>query len=75
MKMWPGIIERYREYLSVSDATPVITLNEGNTPLVKADNLARLINPELEIYRTEDEVPIPLGAPADWRRVEPEEDE
>lgn len=50
MKMWPGIIERYREYLSVSDATPVITLNEGNTPLVKADNLARLINPELEIY-------------------------
>jgi threonine synthase len=50
MKMWPGIIERYREYLSVSDATPVITLNEGNTPLVKADNLARLINPDLEIY-------------------------
>jgi threonine synthase len=48
--MWPGIIERYREYLSVSDATPVISLNEGNTPLVKADNLARLINPELEIY-------------------------
>jgi len=32
-------------------------------------------DPELEIYRTEDEVPIPLGAPADWRRVEPEEDE
>jgi len=50
MTMWPGIIERYREYLSVSDATPVITLNEGNTPLVKADNLTRLINPELEIY-------------------------
>lgn len=50
MSMWPGIIERYREYLSVSDATPVISLNEGNTPLVKADNLARLINPELEIY-------------------------
>jgi threonine synthase len=50
MNRWPGIIERYREYLSVSDATPVITLNEGNTPLVKADNLARLINPDLEIY-------------------------
>lgn len=50
MSRWMGVIERYREFLSVSEKTPVITLNEGNTPLVKADNLARIINPDLEIY-------------------------
>ncbi len=33
---WPGIIERYREFLSVTEATPVITLREGNTPLLPA---------------------------------------
>lgn len=30
----PGLIERYREFLPVSDKTPVISLNEGSTPLV-----------------------------------------
>jgi len=31
---WPGLIQRYREFLPVSEATPVITLLEGNTPLI-----------------------------------------
>jgi len=40
---WPGLIEKYRVYLPVSDATPVVTLLEGNTPLIPVDNLrARL---------------------------------
>jgi len=40
---WPGLIEKYRSYLPVSDATPVVTLLEGNTPLIPVDNLrARL---------------------------------
>ena len=30
---WPGIIEAYRDRLPVTDRTPVVTLNEGNTPL------------------------------------------
>ena len=30
-----GIIERYRDYLPVSDKTPVVTLGEGNTPLIR----------------------------------------
>ena len=38
-----GLINRYREYLPVTDETPVVTLNEGNTPLIKADNLAKKI--------------------------------
>jgi threonine synthase len=38
-----ALIERYREYLPITDATPIISLGEGNTPLVKAVNLHRLI--------------------------------
>ncbi len=36
-----GVIERYREYLPVSDATPVISLQEGSTPLVEAGHISR----------------------------------
>lgn len=34
-----GIIERYQEYLPVTDRTPIISLNEGNTPLILAEAL------------------------------------
>jgi threonine synthase len=37
---WPGLIEAYREHLPVSDSTPVVTLLEGNTPLVPARRLS-----------------------------------
>ncbi len=35
------LIERFRERLPVSDATPIVTLGEGSTPLLRADRLAR----------------------------------
>jgi threonine synthase len=38
---WPGIIEAYREYLPVTPSTPVITLLEGNTPLLDAPRIAQ----------------------------------
>ncbi|MEE6257690.1 threonine synthase [Plantactinospora sonchi] len=38
--MWRGLIEAYRDRLPVSEATPVITLYEGNTPLIPAPVLA-----------------------------------
>ena len=47
---YQGLINTFREYLPVSEKTPVITLNEGNTPLIKADNLAKKIGLEAEIY-------------------------
>lgn len=50
MAHYQGLINKYRQYLPVSDKTPVITLNEGNTPLIKADNLAKKIGLEAEIY-------------------------
>ena len=45
-----GLIEKYRKYLPVSDKTPVISLCEGNTPLIKADNLAKAIGLDANIY-------------------------
>lgn len=47
---YKGLINRYRDYLPVAETTPVVTLNEGNTPLIKADNLAKKIEIEAEIY-------------------------
>ncbi|MBI4308743.1 MAG: threonine synthase [Candidatus Omnitrophica bacterium] len=39
---WTGIIERYREYLPVNDKTPVVTLYEGNTPLIPIKQLSKI---------------------------------
>ena len=45
-----GIIERYRKYLPVTDKTPVITLLEGNTPLIPSANLAKKIGFPGKLY-------------------------
>ncbi len=42
---WPGVIEAYRSYLPFDADTPVVTLNEGNTPLIHAPRLAEQIAP------------------------------
>ena len=47
---YQGLIHRYKEYLPVSDTTPIVTLNEGNTPLIKADNLAKKIGLDVNLY-------------------------
>lgn len=47
---YKGLINKYREFLPVSENTPVVTLNEGNTPLIKADNLAKRIGLDADIY-------------------------
>jgi threonine synthase len=40
---WRGVIEEYREYLPVTDETPVITFHEGNTPLLYAKVISEMI--------------------------------
>ncbi len=45
-----GLINKYREYLPVSEKTEIITLCEGNTPLIKAENLAKKLELDCEIY-------------------------
>ena len=47
---YQGLINKYRKYLPVNDSTPIVTLNEGNTPLIKADNLAKKIGLECNLY-------------------------
>ena len=47
---WKGIINEYRDFLPVTDKTPVITLNEGNTPLIKALNLRVKAGLDLDLY-------------------------
>jgi len=47
---WRGLIEHYRRFLPVTDSTPVITLNEGNTPLIEAPSLAERIGSDIKVY-------------------------
>jgi threonine synthase len=46
--MYQGLIERYRKYLPVTDKTPIVTLNEGNTPLVYSQKISDLIG--IKVY-------------------------
>ena len=48
--MYTGLINRYRDRLPVSDETPVISLNEGNTPLIELCNLPRLVRKDVRIF-------------------------
>jgi threonine synthase len=45
-----GIIARWRPYLPVSDATPVISLNEGSTPLIHSPKLSAKVGRGCEVY-------------------------
>lgn len=48
---WNGLIEKYKSFLPVTSKTPVITLNEGNTPLIHAPHISSLCNtPGLKVY-------------------------
>lgn len=45
-----GLISRYREFLPVTDATPVVSLNEGSTPLIYTPRLSELVGRGCEVY-------------------------
>src|SRR6266566_6439849 len=40
---WRGVIEEYRDFLPVTDRTPIVTLHEGNTPLLDAPRLSEQV--------------------------------
>jgi threonine synthase len=44
---WRGLIEEYRDRLPVSEATPVVTLLEGNTPLIPAASVSERVEREV----------------------------
>ena len=45
-----GIIARYRQYLPVNEATPVVSLNEGSTPLIFSPRLSENVGRGCEVY-------------------------
>src|SRR3954453_3904964 len=45
-----GVIARYRAFLPVTDKTPVISLNEGSTPLVHSPKLSARVGRGCEVY-------------------------
>ncbi|GAB4524705.1 MAG: threonine synthase [Pleurocapsa sp.] len=47
---WQGLIETYRSYLPVSETTPVVTLLEGNTPLIPVTTIANKIGRGVKVY-------------------------
>ncbi|NBV74770.1 MAG: threonine synthase [Methylococcaceae bacterium] len=47
---YTGLIEHYRDRLPVSPTTRLISLGEGNTPLIQLQNIPRLIGKDVEIF-------------------------
>lgn len=47
---WQGLIKKYGEFLAVNKNTPVVTLYEGNTPLIYASYLSELIGCGISLY-------------------------
>ena len=49
-KKWPGLIEAYKKYLPVSSKTPIISLQEGNTPLILSEKLSKIIGNNTKVF-------------------------
>ncbi|TDL95317.1 threonine synthase [Macrococcus brunensis] len=47
MMRWQGLIHAYKTFLPVTDETPLLTLNEGNTPLIHLPYLSAQMDIEL----------------------------
>lgn len=45
-----GVIERYKEFLPVSEKTPVVSLCEGNTALIRVEALEDKLTFDCEVY-------------------------
>ncbi len=50
MKRYTGLIERYRKRLPVADDARIITLGEGNTPLIQLENIPQANTREIGLY-------------------------
>ncbi|WP_320663569.1 threonine synthase [Prochlorococcus sp. MIT 1223] len=49
-KTWPGLIEAYMQWLPVSEKTPIITLQEGATPLIYIRSVSEEIGKNVKVY-------------------------
>jgi len=48
--MWKGVIREYPEFYHFDDDKHVVTILEGNTPLIPARRLTARINPDISLY-------------------------
>ena len=44
---WQGIMNKYKKYLPINENTPQVSLYEGNTPLIKSENLSKELGIDL----------------------------
>ena len=47
---YTGLIEKYRDRLPINDSTRLISLGEGNTPLIKLENIPAIIGKDVNLY-------------------------
>jgi threonine synthase len=50
LKQGRGVIEHYRQYLPVSDSTPIVSLGEGSTPLIYSPRLSERVGRKCEVF-------------------------
>ena len=47
---WPGLLEQYKEWLPVNQNTPIISQQEGGTPLIKVDSISEIIGKNTKVF-------------------------
>ncbi|MBS3786706.1 threonine synthase [Candidatus Bipolaricaulota bacterium] len=47
---WNGVLDQYFDHLPIDERDHIVSLNEGNTPLIRANNIEEGLEDELEIY-------------------------
>ncbi|MFH1519506.1 MAG: threonine synthase [Candidatus Omnitrophota bacterium] len=50
VKPYQGVIARYKKYLPVTKKTPIISLQEGNTPLIYAPKISAILGAKFKVY-------------------------
>ena len=50
MTFYKGLINKYSKHFAIKKGAEIITLNEGNTPLIKLYNIEKLFNNKVSIY-------------------------
>ncbi|MFW6104685.1 MAG: threonine synthase [Candidatus Bipolaricaulota bacterium] len=47
---WNGVLDRYFKYLPVTERKNIVSLSEGNSPLIRAKNIEKTLNDKLKVY-------------------------
>lgn len=63
--MYEGLLKQYQAYLPVTEKTPMISLAEGNTPLIPLPNLSKELG--IQLYgKYEGLIPLAHSKIAGW---------